>query len=342
MSLLVDIHKEYPGFSLQMQLETDREVLGILGESGSGKSMTLRCIAGIERPDSGRIILNGKTLFDSQQGIDLPPRKRNVGLMFQNYALFPHMTVAQNIAAGIKEKQNRKPQIEKFLGLLHLEGFESRYPGQLSGGQQQRVALARMMAAEPDVLLLDEPFSALDGRLRREIEPDFTAALQNFDGPVLFVSHSFGEVYRFCTRTTIVSHGKKVEEGSTKSLFAHPQRLTSAKLLCCPNVTKLDDAGFASGWNMQFTQTDFEGCAWAGIFGEDIELSAKPDGGFPVKVKEIVDDVHETALQLEIMGASQPLCLSCSRSAAEKAVELSADDQLFAKLPKEKILLLKE
>lgn len=341
MSLLVDIQKDFQGFKLEMQLETNKEVLGILGESGSGKSMTLRCIAGIEKPDSGTIILNGKTLFDSRKGVNLPPRKRNVGLMFQNYALFPHMTVAQNIASGIQDKHSQ-PQIKKFMELLHLEGLESRYPKQLSGGQQQRVALARMMAAQPDVLLLDEPFSALDGRLRREIEPDFTAALKKFDGPVVFVSHSFHEVYRFSTRTAVVSDGKKVEEGDTKSLFAHPKKLTTAKLLCCPNLTKLDRTGFASGWNMQFDEVDCQDAAWAGVFGEDVELSREAENGVPVRMKQINEGVYDSSVQLEIVGAPESLQLFCSKSMAEKAAQLSAQGNLFAKIPYKKILFLKE
>lgn len=339
MSLFVDIQKEFHGFKLQIQLKTDNEVLGILGESGSGKSMTLRCIAGIEKPDSGTIILNGKTLFDAKKGINLAPRKRNVGLMFQNYALFPHMTVAQNIISGIKEKTKQKLQMEKFLELLHLRGLESRYPQQLSGGQQQRVALARMMAAEPDVLLLDEPFSALDGRLRKEIEPDFSAGLQKFDGPVVFVSHSFQEVYRFSTRTAVVSDGKILETGDTKKLFARPKKLATANLLCCPNLEKIDENGFVAGWNTQLTPTE---CTWVGIFGEDVQLSNDSKNGIAVEIEQIIQQVHSVFISLRIIITGQILQLTCSKFFAEKAKQLSDEGNLYAKLPSDKILYLKE
>lgn len=339
MSLFVDIQKEFHGFTLQIQLETNNEVLGILGESGSGKSMTLRCIAGIEKPDSGTIILNGKTLFDAKKGINLPPRKRNVGLMFQNYALFPHMTVAQNIISGIKDKNKQKLQMDKYLDLLHLRGLESRYPQQLSGGQQQRVALARMMAAEPDLLLLDEPFSALDGRLRREIEPDFSAGLQKFDGPVVFVSHSFGEIYRFSTRTAVVSNGKILETDDTKKLFARPKKLATANLLCCPNLTKIEKNGFATGWDTQLSPTD---CTWAGIFGQDVQLSENSKDGVAVEIQQVIQEVHDVFISLEIIKTGQVLQLNCSKFAAEKAMQLSAVGSLYAKLPNDKILYLKE
>ncbi len=343
MSLLVDIRKEFQGFSLNMQLEAeDKEVLGILGESGSGKSMTLRCIAGIVKPDSGKIILNGKTLFDSEKGINLPPRSRNVGLMFQNYALFPHMTVEQNIAAGVREKQKRETQIAKMLRLLHLEGLETRRPWQLSGGQQQRVALARMMAAEPEILLLDEPFSALDGRLRREIESDFAEALEIFAGPAILVSHNFNEIYRYCSRTVIVSDGEKLEEGGTKLLFSSPKKVASAKLLCCPNLTQLDRSGYARDWDLYFEPPAAEeGCAWVGIFGGDIELCTGGDG-FSVKVQEISESLHEFTVKLEREGATGSLYATCSKTQAEKTLKLSSADTLFAKLPETKLLFLQD
>ena len=341
MSLLVDIRKEFQGFSLNMQLKTeDQEVLGILGESGSGKSMTLRCIAGIVKPDSGRIILNGKTLFDSEKGINLPPRSRNVGMMFQNYALFPHMTVEQNIAAGIREKQKREAQIAKMLRLLHLEGLETRRPCQLSGGQQQRVALARMMAAEPEILLLDEPFSALDGRLRQEIESDFSKALETFAGPAILVSHNFNEIYRYSSRAAIVSDGEKVEEGGTKLLFSSPKKFASAKLLCCPNLAKLD-TGNVPDWNLHIEPAAAkEGCAWVGIFGGDIEFCDEEDG-FSVKVQEISESLYESTVKLEKKGAREPLYAICSKAQAERALQLSASDQLFARLPPNRLLFLK-
>ncbi|HEY9740953.1 MAG TPA: molybdate ABC transporter permease subunit, partial [Coleofasciculaceae cyanobacterium] len=171
--LFVDIQKQLPGFLLDVSFSTDEQVLGLLGASGAGKSMILRCIAGIEIPTKGRIVLNGRVLFDSEKGINIPSRDRHIGFLFQNYALFPHLSVAQNIAFGLPKGTSAltiKQQVEAQLAAVQLQGYESRYPRELSGGQQQRVALARALASQPEALLLDEPFSALDTHLRSQLE----------------------------------------------------------------------------------------------------------------------------------------------------------------------------
>ena len=170
MSLQAAIKKRFSGFSLDVSLNTDGGVMGILGASGSGKSMTLKCIAGIETPDEGRIVLNGRVLFDSEKHINLPPQKRKVGYLFQNYALFPNMTVETNIAAGLSGSKEEKQEAgARMIRLFKLEGLEKRYPSQLSGGQQQRVAIARAIAAKPPVILADEPTGNLDSASSREI-----------------------------------------------------------------------------------------------------------------------------------------------------------------------------
>ncbi|MBR0216819.1 MAG: ATP-binding cassette domain-containing protein, partial [Clostridia bacterium] len=173
MKLKVDIEKRLGDFCLRTAFEAEEGITGLLGASGSGKSMTLKCIAGIERPDRGTIELDGVTLFDSSRGIDLPPQKRHVGYLFQNYALFPNMTVRQNILCGLhheKDKAVREKQLETMLSTFGLSGLEKHKPAQLSGGQQQRVALARILVTKPQLLLLDEPFSALDSYLRLRLQ----------------------------------------------------------------------------------------------------------------------------------------------------------------------------
>ena len=171
MALEVDITKKLDGFFMHMQFRAEREIFAILGASGCGKSMTLKCIAGIEKPDEGRIVLDGKVLFDSEKKINLPPQKRKVGYMFQDYALFPHMNVVQNIEEGMRKRPDRC-RTESLIRQFQLEGLEKKIPGQLSGGQKQRVAMARMLAAEPELILLDEPFSALDTYLKWQLEQE--------------------------------------------------------------------------------------------------------------------------------------------------------------------------
>ena len=178
MSLKVHIKKDYGSFKLNVDFETSHAPLAILGSSGSGKSLTLKCIAGIEKPDEGYIELNGRVLFDSEKKINLTPQQRKVGYLFQNYALFPNMNVVQNIMCGLTHYQCKKGstlkqkyeeklrKVVEFLEFFQLKGLEKHKPHQLSGGQQQRVALARILASQPEVLLLDEPFSALDEHLR--------------------------------------------------------------------------------------------------------------------------------------------------------------------------------
>ena len=173
MSLIVDIEKRLSAFTLRAQLEAEGGVVGPLGASGCGKSMTLKCIAGIEKPDSGRIVLDGRTLFDADRHINLPPQQRQVGYLFQNYALFPNMTVRQNILCGLraqKDRAKREQALSEIVALLQLEGLEDRRPSQISGGQAQRAALARILVSRPKLLMLDEPFSALDSHLRVQLQ----------------------------------------------------------------------------------------------------------------------------------------------------------------------------
>ncbi|MFA6734581.1 MAG: ATP-binding cassette domain-containing protein [Sphaerochaetaceae bacterium] len=194
------------------------EVLGLLGRSGNGKSLTLRTIAGIITPEEGSIRIGEHVLFDSQAGVNLPVRERNVGLLFQSYALFPAMTVLENVMCGIKDrdKHARKQQAVDKLSLMGIDAYRGRLPRELSGGQQQRVALARMLASQPDLLMLDEPFSALDHESKQEIDQHLNGLLRHFTGPVLFVSHDPEEVRRYCTRTLSIVEGRVHQENSER------------------------------------------------------------------------------------------------------------------------------
>lgn len=238
MSLQVRIKKKLSNFVLDVDFEVNDEIFALLGASGCGKSMTLKCIAGIESPDEGFIILNGRVLFDSKKKINLPPQKRKVGYLFQDYALFPNMTVLQNIMAGM----GKRPQLslaEEYLKKFHLEELKNQYPSKISGGQKQRVAMARMLAAAPEVILLDEPFSALDSHLKWNIEQQMRELLTQVNKPTLFVSHDRDEVYRNCTMISCINQGRMEVVESVKEFFQNPKTKTAAALSGCKNISDI-------------------------------------------------------------------------------------------------------
>ncbi|MDF2512251.1 MAG: transporter [Herbinix sp.] len=239
MNLIVNIKKKLKGFQLKIDFEADQDILGILGASGSGKSMTLRCIAGIETPDEGKIILNNRVLFDSEKKINLPCQQRKVGFLFQNYALYPHMTVEKNIGfslSGLPSNQ-RSEKVLKAIEMMHLKDLEKRYPVELSGGQQQRVALARALVVEPEVLLLDEPFSALDEYLRTQMVNQLMETLSDYKGATLFVTHNMEEAYRLCKKIMVIDHGRKEICGDREEIFLRPTTLPVAQVTGCKNIS---------------------------------------------------------------------------------------------------------
>ena len=217
MAMEVKIHKKLGEYELDVHWKSTKKRIGILGASGSGKSLTLKSIAGIEHPDQGHIQIGDHVLYDSDSRICLKPQKRNVGYMFQNYALFPTMTVEQNVGAGlVGNKKKKQEQVQKMIRHFRLEGLEKRLPRELSGGQQQRVALARIMAYEPSVILLDEPFSALDVFLKDRLQQEMMELLSDYDGTVILVSHSRDEIYRFSEELLVIDDGKQICYGDTK------------------------------------------------------------------------------------------------------------------------------
>ncbi|TRV05467.1 MAG: molybdate ABC transporter permease subunit [Microcystis wesenbergii Mw_MB_S_20031200_S109] len=241
IGLFVDIEKYLPGFNLSVTFNCQNQPLGLLGASGSGKSLILRSLAGVETPSRGRIVLNGRILFDSEKGINLPSRQRRIGFVVQNYALFPHLTVAENIAFGLSKNLSKKvikQQITNQLELVQLLGMENRYPHQLSGGQQQRVAIARALASRPEALLLDEPFSALDTHLRAQLERQMIKTLSNYDGVTIFVTHNMDEAYRICENLLVMEKGRAIANNSKHKIFERPDSVSLAKITGCKNFSR--------------------------------------------------------------------------------------------------------
>ncbi|MFB2920488.1 molybdate ABC transporter permease subunit [Aerosakkonema funiforme] len=315
--LLVDIEKQLANFTLKTTFTADEETLGLLGGSGSGKSMTLRCIAGVETPTKGRIVLNGQTLFDSEKRIDVPSHERKVSLVFQNYALFPHMTVAQNIAFGLQRlaKRLRSQRVNQQLALLQLEGLGDRYPHQLSGGQQQRVALARALATEPEALLLDEPFSALDTYLRSQVERQLIETLSTYSGVTLFVTHNLEEAYRVCEKLMVMSGGKPIAFDYKHQIFEHPRTIRVAQLTGCKNFSRATAVGVdeidAIDWGvtLQVLEAIPDDLADVGIRAHQISLIPNADSNlnntFPCWLASTSETPHRMTLFLKLNAAPQ-------------------------------------
>jgi molybdate transport system ATP-binding protein len=241
------IKRVLPGFDLDVDLTLNRELMTILGPSGSGKTMTLQCIAGLMRPDEGYIELGGKVLFDSAAGINLAPQKRKVGFVFQNYALFPHMTVNENVAYSIRHlpAAEVKKQVAHLLDIMNVSPLAGRYPRQLSAGQQQRVAIARALAPDPEVLLLDEPFSALDSQLKERLELELLALQHEYHGSMLLVTHDLAEGYKLGAQIAIYQAGRISQCDTRHKVFAAPvnravARLTGVRNLVDGVVTRVE------------------------------------------------------------------------------------------------------
>jgi molybdate transport system ATP-binding protein len=316
MSLYVKIKKSYGGFTLNAEFEARNETMALLGASGCGKSLTLRCIAGITRPDEGLIVSNGVTLFDSSKGICLSPQRRRAGLLFQNYALFPNMTVEGNIMAVLSKsgKGNRRERFASLVKKFYIEGLENHYPAQLSGGQQQRVAIARIMASGPSLLMLDEPLSALDSYLRWQLEDELARTLDTFPGDALYVSHNRDEARRLCGRVCVIDRGRFERARPMDELFDSPDTLASALLSGCKNYSRAEPAGGgvrAIDWNavLKCAKPAGTGTSHIGVRAHYVSIiSGKPKEGFaenaiPCRVLRVTRDVFSTIVNVCPLGA---------------------------------------
>ena len=239
MAIEVRIKKKLGNFQLDIDFKTEENRIGILGASGCGKSMTLKCIAGIETPDEGRIIVDGTLLYDSAKKISLKPQKRHIGYLFQNYALFPTMTVEENIAAGLQgRKEEKRRRVVEMMEKFQLLGLGKQLPGNLSGGQKKGVAWERLRPYEREVTLLAEPFSALDDFLKDRLAQEMLDLLKDYRGTVVLVSHSRDEIYRFTRELLTMADGMQISYGGTREIFANPGRKETARLTGCKNIAE--------------------------------------------------------------------------------------------------------
>jgi molybdate transport system permease protein len=296
-------------FSLRLGLSTQKQRVGILGESGAGKSMTLRTIAGLETPGEGRIQFNGHVLFDSGKGINLPARARGAGFVFQQYALFPHRTVAENVGFGLAHlsRAERDARVRSLLARMHLEGLAARYPRQLSGGQQQRAALARALAPEPRILLLDEPLSALDFHLRALVEKELLDTLADFRGLTLYVSHSLEDVYRLCDEILVLARGRMLALGPKEEIFRHPPSAEVARVTGCKNISRARalEGGLVEALDWGVTvrvSPPLAGAQQVGIRANHISFADQPGGEnvFPCTLVESTETPFRRTLYLRL------------------------------------------
>ena len=322
MSLSVDIRKRLGDFSLDVSFKAENpaETLALLGASGCGKSMALKCVAGVERPDEGRIVLNGRVLYDSAARVNVPAQRRRVGYLFQSYALFPAMTVLDNVLVGARgaTRAERLAMAARQIRAFRLEGLEGRRPAELSGGQQQRCALARIMASEPELLLLDEPFSALDGYLRWQLELELADTLRAFPGGVVFVTHSRDEVYRMCDRVCVLTDGRGGRTVPTSELFDAPATLAEALISGCKNVSPAVPVGpetlDCADWGVRLAcGRAVAGCAHAGIRAHFLRI-VEADGRPVDTIGDVVTGFGSARGQGEQCAASRSRVVARSRA----------------------------
>ena len=342
MSLYVDIEKRLGAFCLRSKFEAADETTALLGASGCGKSMTLKCIAGIVTPDQGRIVLGDRVLFDSEKKIDLPPQQRRVGYLFQQYALFPNMTVEQNILCGIRRehKAQKKELLAEKIRMFRLEGLEKKHPAQLSGGQQQRVALARILSSEPEAILLDEPFSALDSYLKWNLELELADLLAGFGGPVLWVSHDLGECYRNCRSVCVMEDGKTGAVTGMDEMLRRPESISAARLAGCKNFLAAEEkngAVYLPEWDLTLP-LDAKEKSFTTLGIPDGALALRDDGTLRCKVLRVIPGVEESILLLRPEGCAETT--PALRITAARGLPLQAGACVTVALDLDRLLLL--
>ena len=314
--LEMSVEKRLENFDLKVDLQAIKGAVGLLGASGAGKTMTLRMIAGIVRPDRGRIVLNGRVLFDGATGQNVAAARRRVGVVFQDYALFPHLSVAENVGFGLSSlpRAERRSRVGAYLQRMHIAELADRYPAEISGGQRQRTAIARCLAIEPDALLFDEPFAALDPHLRRQMEEQLRETLAEYSGAVIFVTHDMEEAFRFCTDLLVLDSGRVIARGPKHQLFERPRTVVAARLTGCKNIVFARPVGgyriAVDAWECELETAEpvLGGLTHLGMRSHQVRFGAESRGEntFPCWLVNTSEAPHEMTLYLRLHSQPQP------------------------------------
>jgi len=373
MGIKVDFRKRYfkkksdkkkgkdPVFVLDAQFEAGNELVVLFGRSGCGKTTTLQCISGLLKPNGGKIIVNDTTYFNCHTDINLSVQERGLGYVFQNYALFPHMDVKRNIAYGLNgwPEEDMDKRVEEMLDLLHIKGLEENYPSQLSGGQKQRVALARALAPKPDILLLDEPFSALDMVVRMKLRDKIKEIQRELGIPVIFITHNHVEAFTIADRIIIFHNGRVQQNGTPEEVFYHPENKHVAELVGVnnifenANILQENDAGetliLQSGKLRVVVNKsclkETDRTSW-GIRPENIrifpadsnEVSVKDENTFEANVKSIVNKGSSKIIAFELQDHRNLLTAEIGNQFFENT-DFDIGNSFLVKMPREKIVL---
>ena len=352
--LEVNATKILGDFTLNVNFTHERGILSIIGSSGCGKSMTLKCIAGLITPDSGTITINDKTLYSTDSKINIPARLRKIGFVFQNSALFPHMSVYKNIEYGISDKPRkiREQAVKDIIERTHLNGLGKRFPYQLSGGQQQRCALARTLVTEPEILLLDEPFSAADGHTKHILESELITIIKhNFHKPVLLVTHNIEEAYRLSDRIMIIENGRCVQTAAKDKVIDHPASVNAARITGCKNIFPADIIS-SSGKETLIKCGEITIRAagivpindnvYIGIRAHYINILSEQTSEkniFPCKIIEVIEGIFSTTVITECGGNLFRAEIS---KTSEALKVFRKNKKLFIQIPPEKIFFTTE
>lgn len=325
----------------------EREFITLLGPSGCGKTTTLRCLSGLEEPDSGEISIDGKPIFSSEKNISIPPGQRGLGLVFQNYALWPHMKVGQNIAFGLRKMMNQPgvaEKIDKILKIVGLKGYEDRYPHELSGGQQQRVAVARMVVTEPNIFLFDEPLSNLDAKLRMKLRSELKRLHIDLKATTVYVTHDQIEAMALSDKIVVMKDGVIQQIGSPSEVYHFPANLFVADFMGNPQTNLMPGEIRMKGENAFFRSADHEDFELnmgtqnalqdeqevvVNVRPEDFDISSGPGSpGLPYRVYTVQPTGSEVLLHLFSKQNDSEFMAKvpedqCSNIAIESIVSLS-------------------